>query len=826
MFSHTFTHTQRFPWLMCWCLLALLGSVAASHSATARGDSWMFQHDPQHRGLSAFSGPADPVQKWKLALGAPVFSTPAIAADGTIYFGALDDNLYAIDPATASLKWQFTTGGYIWSSPAIGTDGTVYIGSDDDNLYALNPDGTPQWQFTAGDSIESSPAIGVDGTIYVGSNDSNLYALNPDGSLKWKYTTGAGIDSSPAIAADGTIYIGSADHNLYALNPDGSLQWTYTTNNSIQWSSPAIGADGTIYIGSDDFNLYALNPKDGSLQWSYPTQSWIYSTPAIGADGTIYICSLDDNLYALNPKDGSLQWKYDAGGSISSSPLLDANGTVYIGTGFGQNTLYALDAANGSLKWQYLLGGGIFANPVLGADGTLYLAAGDANLYALTQAPLMPMLSLRQSVTIPDTAPGSTMTCMLAYANSGAIQATNITLTDVLPADLSYVPGSAGSNATYTAATRTLRWSVSPLAFNGNGRATFQAQISTGATPGSTIDNQAELICTGMAAPVQSNVFSFVVGAPTRGDRWMFQHDAQHSGCSPVNGPSGPWLKWKFATGYEVYSSPAFGADGTIYLPADIYLYALDPLDGSIEWQYLTGGHPRHPGGRHGRDDLFGCSNNYFYALNPDGSLKWSFLIDNSFALSSPAIGTDGTIYVGSDNYNLYALNPADGSVKWIFTAHGVLETSPAIGADGTIYIGGGFPEHNLYAVNPTDGSLKWLFSTGDPIDGSPSIGADGTIYVGSSDHNFYALNPNGSLKWKFTAGYYVGSTAAIGPDGSVYVGSEDCNLYAFNPDGSRGGRIPQAMPSIPPRSSARTARSISGRATIIYMRSTRRMAR
>jgi outer membrane protein assembly factor BamB len=36
------------------------------------------------------------------------------------------------------------------------------------------------------------------------------------------------------------------------------------------------------------------------------------------------------------------------------------------------------------------------------------------------------------------------------------------------------------------------------------------------------------------------------------------------------------------------------------------------------------------------------------YALNPDGSQKWSFTTGHDVD-SSPAIGTDGTIYVGSD---------------------------------------------------------------------------------------------------------------------------------------------------------------------------------
>ena len=55
---------------------------------------------------------------------------------------------------------------------------------------------------------------------------------------------------------------------------------------------------------------------------------------------------------------------------------------------------------------------------------------------------------------------------------------------------------------------------------------------------------------------------------------------------------------------------------------------------------------------------------------------------------SSPAIGTDGTIYVGIGDDNLYALNRADGSLKWKYATGRRLRSSPAIGADGTIYVG------------------------------------------------------------------------------------------------------------------------------------------
>ena len=123
-----------------------------------------------------------------------------------------------VQPEDGTQKWAFLTGANVESSPAIGADGTLYVGSSDFNLYAINPDGTQKWGFPTGGFVFSSPAIGTDGTVYVGSSDGYLYAINPDGTQKWAFTTGDFVSSPPAIGADGTLYVGSNDDNLYAIN--------------------------------------------------------------------------------------------------------------------------------------------------------------------------------------------------------------------------------------------------------------------------------------------------------------------------------------------------------------------------------------------------------------------------------------------------------------------------------------------------------------------------------------------------------------------------------------------------------------------------------
>ncbi len=176
-----------------------------------------------------------------------------------------------------------------------------------------------------------------------------------------------------------------------------------------------------------------------------------------------------------------------------------------------------------------------------------------------------------------------------------------------------------------------------------------------------------------------------------------------------------------------------------------------------------------------------GGDDGYLHAVRSNGSKKWSFETDD-WVRSSPAVGSDGTVYIGSQDGKLYAVN-ANGTQKWAFETDNWVESSPALGSDGTVYVGS--DDGKLYAINP-NGTQKWSFATGEWVRSSPAVGPDGTVYVGSDDDKLYALNPNGTQKWSFQTGDWVRSSPAVGSDGTIYVGSDDGKLYAVNPNGTQ----------------------------------------
>ena len=194
-----------------------------------------------------------------------------------------------------SLHNDFSLDDVSFASPAVSSDGTIYLGASDRTLYAINSDGSKKWEYNTGDR-SYKPSIGRDGTIYVRAWKNYLHAINSDGSKKWAFKTDNRVHccNNSSIADDGTIYLGAGE-NLYAINPDGSKKWAFEANDSV--FSPTIGKDGTIYIRVGYNNLYAINP-DGSQKWKSKPAS--ISSITIGIDGTIYIGSEDHHLYAIN----------------------------------------------------------------------------------------------------------------------------------------------------------------------------------------------------------------------------------------------------------------------------------------------------------------------------------------------------------------------------------------------------------------------------------------------------------------------------------------------------------------------------------------------
>jgi outer membrane protein assembly factor BamB len=249
------------------------------------------------------------VWSFKIQNDGDVNTSPVISpTDGTVYVVATFNGwAHALSPTGPPPIWSLVSGGFVaYSSPALGADGTIYFGTSRGYLRALTPAGTLRWEVKVGRYIrDTSPVIATNGTIYIGSADG-VTAVDPDGNILWTFATNGRVRSTPALDPAGRLYVGSVGQGpslratFYAINPNGTERWSYVPAavRSRFFSSPAIGADGTIYTTSGS-TIVALDSQDGSVEWEFETgkKGSIISSPAIGADGTLYIGA--DKLYAF-----------------------------------------------------------------------------------------------------------------------------------------------------------------------------------------------------------------------------------------------------------------------------------------------------------------------------------------------------------------------------------------------------------------------------------------------------------------------------------------------------------------------------------------------
>jgi outer membrane protein assembly factor BamB len=258
------------------------------------------------------------------------------------------------------------------------------------------------------------------------------------------------------------------------------------------------------------------------------------------------------------------------------------------------------------------------------------------------------------------------------------------------------------------------------------------------------------------------------------------------------------------------YCAPAVGDDGTIYVSTGLWywtewgrLHAVSP-EGDVLWSYDLDHNGYSPTVGLDGTIYIQDAQNFVYALNPDGTLRWKFtdfdLPDHpryDVGQRVPAIGADGTVYAPADG--LYALDPETGVRLWRFNPRlwKSCRQSPVIGADGTIYIF--IHQHDLYAVNP-DGTEKWHAQLDDEREMSfacPAIDTDGTLYIPAEmyhDSFLYAFTSGGTFKWKYTVegeGRLVRASPTIAADGTIYIATKaygpevPSKIIALDPSGA-----------------------------------------
>ncbi len=253
--------------------------------------------------------------------GFDYFQSSPIVADGQIYIGSLDGNVYALSADSGNIIWTFSTGQKVRATPAL-FDGVLYIGSWDERMYALDAStGQMIWNTPVGGEVQTT-ALVAEGIVFTASRKASIFALDAQsGEKKWEYDYGTNmwVESSP-ILQDGIIYIGSSGNKVVVgLESGTGKALTFFPTRAFNWSTPTI-VDDNLYIGGVSFRresesgLFALKLTDGifnnTKEWLFQVSepekregnwSGVASSPVVW-DGTIYFGGLDGKFYAITMK--------------------------------------------------------------------------------------------------------------------------------------------------------------------------------------------------------------------------------------------------------------------------------------------------------------------------------------------------------------------------------------------------------------------------------------------------------------------------------------------------------------------------------------------
>jgi outer membrane protein assembly factor BamB len=341
-----------------------------------------------------------------------------------------------------------------------------------------------------------------------------------------------------------------------------------------------------------------------------------------------------------------VKWQYKAKSRIQTSPTLGANNTVYLGAGFAP--LCAVNASTGAEKWCTTGGGDAsISSPTVASNGTVYIGARDNRLWAVRDDNTFPTILWKYKKFLDGdmfSSPALDLSGNAVYAFCGCL--------------------SAG-----------IALALNPATANPDGELLWELQF-------------------GKSARASAPAIDTSNDASRRGTIYIGTTDGMlYALTSDLSPPPAGQVKWSLKVGgvNRNNSSPSIANDGTIYIGTS------------------TG----------------------IVAVSSAGNLLWSFNA-NSKVSATPAIGSNGTIYFGTQKKAFYAVNP-NGTLKWkIEGLSGEFRASTAIGANGKIYAAGGKSVY-CFDDNGATGAIRWEFQLPKPIQwSSPAIGSGNTLYIGS----------------------------------------------------------------------------------------------
>jgi hypothetical protein len=358
--------------------------------------------------------------RWRYSAGAPIFTTPAIADDGTVVFGTADGgsgSLYALTPE-GSEKWAPIAVGQVKASPVIGgIDGgqqLAYLGisATGGRLLAFDLRDGGEVAVCPSTGVYEGPFVGTPALVLSGSrsyegalalaNGSKLVNIRPgasvaDGTCLVSDATGSQSFPSSVVANGADSFVGTIEGLVWSYKLL-SGNWVANTNWGGGLGYSPVGSRGVAglaltsrLIGTTSARgAFELDGSDGTLRGNFPdggvasdpggpivTSSEILFGAASSTAPTLFAAELDLSTGTAAPLAQAL----------TGSPLLGIDAWIYVATVGG-----TVEARTGGsqVSWSSSLGSSesFLASPTIGCPlpsnkGQLYLGSTSGNLFSI-----------------------------------------------------------------------------------------------------------------------------------------------------------------------------------------------------------------------------------------------------------------------------------------------------------------------------------------------------------------------------------------------------------------------------------------------------------
>jgi len=366
-----------------------IGWVISSRPATSAPPATGTGHTPRQTGQAAPSaGALQPyfglgphrTAAWKFPTGNAIQADPG-AANGVVYVGSTDNNVYAVSIATRRQVWSFEAGT-VSAAPELAGD-VVCLSTTDGHFYARRAaNGAPAW-----DVATDAPAYyRRNWTVDGGSVILATVTAPPQAHDAATGAKGVTFRTSQPFA----VALKAAGGVLYALDASGILYAFQAATGTEIWHNPLLSGDdragtslaidgGSVYLGTISGTLYAIEARTGRILWRYHPGSGIETDLAV-ADGVVYVKDNNGTLHAVRAATRKPVWKL-VGNVTGPYGLTLAGGRLYYTTDLA---VQALNAKTGTPVWSFPAPGDapLLSTPAV-ASGLVFVGCHDDALYAI-----------------------------------------------------------------------------------------------------------------------------------------------------------------------------------------------------------------------------------------------------------------------------------------------------------------------------------------------------------------------------------------------------------------------------------------------------------